>query len=167
MITFPKTKKLKILSTILLIVTIWWTFFIFNFSTQDAETSSKVSVGLLRTILLYVQDLLWFEVDFVILHHFFRTLAHFVEFFVLGLFSIGYFKTIKANALFPTVYCLIIAVLDETIQHIIGSGRAAQLKDIIVDFLGSLLAIILFIVAETLIKKLIRIKKEKNEHTTK
>lgn len=166
MITFPKTKKLKLLSVVLLIITAWWTLFIFNFSTQNAETSSKVSVGLLKTILLYIQDFLWFEVDFIALHHFFRTLAHFVEFFILGLLSTSFLKTLRASSLFSTLYCLIVAVTDETIQHFTGSGRAAQLKDIITDFMGSLLAIVLFIIAEILIKK-IRIKSNKNEHTAK
>ena len=167
MITFPKTKKLKIFSLVLFVITICWTFFIFNFSTQNAETSSKVSVGLLRTILLYIQDFLWFEVEFTTLHHFFRTLAHFVEFFILGLLSTSFLKTIKTHVSFSALYCLIIAITDEIIQYFTGSGRAAQLKDVLVDFSGSLLAIAIFLILEIIIIKILRIRKEKNEHTTK
>lgn len=167
MITFLRNKKLQILSFILLITTILWTLFIFNFSTQNAETSSKVSVGLLSKILLCIKDFLWFDIEFATLHHLFRRLAHFVEFFVLGVLSTAYLKTIKFHSLFSATYCLAVAIADETIQHITGGGRAAQLSDIITDFSGSLLAIIIFLITEYLIRKFMRIKKEKNEHTAK
>jgi len=163
MITFPKNRKQQVISLILLVITISWTLFIFNFSTQDAETSSNVSVGLLKTILLYIHDFLWFDVEFTTLHHFFRSLAHFFEFFVLGALSLEYIRTIKIHTVFSCIYCLIIAITDETIQHITGFGRAAQISDIITDFSGSLLAITLFCITEYLIK---RIKNKKNKHTT-
>ena len=88
----------------------------------------------MKTILLYIHDFLWFDVEFTTLHHFFRSLAHFFEFFVLGALSLEYIRTIKIHTVFSCIYCLVIAITDETIQHITGSGRAAQISDIITDF---------------------------------
>lgn len=74
-----------------------------------------------------------------------RKIAHFVEFFLLGIevsFYVWFFarKKLFALASYPTA--LFVALLDETVQ--IFSGRGSSVKDVWIDFSG-------FSVAATLV----------------
>ena len=166
MIIFQKNKKKFILAIILLIIMVLWTYFIFSMSMQTAEESSSVSRGLLKRLLTVIQNILWFDVEFQTLHNLFRKLAHFAEFFILGTLSAGFIKTMSFHILFSPAYCLIIAISDETIQYFTGEGRAAQLRDVLIDFSGSITGIITICLIVYIICKLKMNKKAKNEHTT-
>lgn len=148
------SKKNIILSVILFCLTVFWMCFIFSMSMQTAEESSAVSGGLLRKVLEIFHSLLWFEVDFQTLHNFFRKLAHFTEFFILGAFSNGFIKSIHSHSFIAGIYCLAVAFSDETIQYFTGSGRAAQIKDVMIDFSGSFTAILVFTAIACIIKML-------------
>ena len=150
-------RRNKIVSAILLILTLLWTSFIFSMSLKTASESSEISGGLLKSILLFIKDILWFEIDFSVLHNLFRKLAHFTEFFILGILSVGFIKSIKTSLTYPLLYCLCVAAIDETLQYFTGAGRSAQLSDVLLDFSGSLTAVIIFCLIGFIINK-IRIK---------
>lgn len=151
------SRKNKIVAVLILILTLIWTGFIFSMSLKTASESSEISGGLLKTILLFVKDILWFDVEFSTLHSLFRKLAHFTEFFILGTFSGNFFFIIKKKLYFPLVYCLLTAITDEILQFFTGAGRSAQLSDVVLDFFGSLTAVIIIWLLYRLFSKL-RIK---------
>ena len=80
-----------------------------------------------------------------------RKLAHFGEFALLGLELAGLFflnrgRSFKSVCL-SALCALAAASADETIQ--LFSGRAAMLKDVLLDFSGALTGILIAILAET------------------
>lgn len=167
MITFLKNKRMLILSVILLIAALYWTYFIFSMSLKSAEESSAMSVGFLTQMLKYIHKMLWFDIEFGVLHHFVRKLAHFTEYTILGILSVGFVKSIKSRPIYSLIYCLFIGIFDEILQFLNASGRAMQIKDMALDFCGSVFGTFVFYFISFLVfaitKK--RIKNEKIEHT--
>ena len=86
-----------------------------------------------------------------------RKLAHFTEFFFLGLFTAIYTVVYSRKkggfaSLFP--FGIIVALLDETVQ--IFSKRGASVKDIWIDTLGyssAVLAVLLIFIAVLLVRR--------------
>lgn len=78
-------------------------------------------------------------------YKFIRKCAHFVEFFILGIFmSMSMWQTNvlhKKSAGF--VLCVVVATIDETIQLFVP-GRAGLFTDVILDSCGSLAGICVF-----------------------
>ncbi len=92
----------------------------------------------------------------VVTHAVFRKLAHFSEFFVLGveIFTLLILLRISLteNLTYSLVFGLFFAVSDETLQVI--SRRGSSFLDVLIDFSGVLLAVlILFLVFKTFYKK--------------
>ena len=142
--TLQKNRIKPIFSFILFAAALAWTFFIFGMSMKSAPESSAMSRGLLSEILEYIHGILWFEIDFSLLHHFFRKLAHFTEYFILGFLTVGFVKSIKSRPVYSLIYCLIIGISDEILQFLKGAGRSMQIKDMALDFCGSLFAVFVF-----------------------
>lgn len=74
-------------------------------------------------------------------HNLVRKLAHVIEFFVLGLFVIGFSVSLgmylkKSFVSMPILTVLFVAVGDEYIQHF--TGRGSLVTDVVLDFAGSL-----------------------------
>ena len=94
-------------------------------------------------------------------HDFFRKLAHFSEFFLLGLeinylyFVLHGIKKEKLAEIFSAG--LFVAVIDEGIQ--ILSSRGAMVKDVFLDYLGYMVAVGLFFLTLYIIKL---VKKKSN-----
>ena len=75
--------------------------------------------------------------------HFLRKLAHFSEFFLLGGLVGGAFALLRRPAiLWPLLCCALIAATDETLQ-LFFDGRSGEVKDVLLDTLGSLCALLL------------------------
>lgn len=140
--TLIKNKKRIFFSVLTLLITLIWTYFIFSMSFKTAPESSEISGGLLKKILFIIKDSLWFDVEFGVLHNLFRKLAHFAEFFILGCFSYSFIKSIKSKPLYVLIYCLLVAITDETIQFFVGEGRSAQISDVLTDFSGAFLSVV-------------------------
>ena len=79
--------------------------------------------------------------------HFVRKLAHFTEFFILGLELMTYFD----NMYICAFHGLFIAAMDETIQ--IVSSRGSSLLDVWLDFFGCICGMVLLIIIAKLRKK--------------
>ena len=78
--------------------------------------------------------------------HLVRKVAHFSEFFVLGLLSVSLLRSAKKDTLFYLSYALFcgvtVAVADETIQ-LFSPGRGPSVKDVLIDCAGLLCGIVL------------------------
>ncbi len=145
------SKKRKILSYILIFIILATVCYIFSNSSLGKEDSSKTSNGVYASCKEFVADV--FGEDFslsvfsVITHNVFRKLAHFFEYFVLGLeVSILYIclKLDKSDLLlllFFYAFGLIVASSDETFQ--IFTNRGPSVIDVLIDYSGYLFALII------------------------
>ena len=126
------------------ILTAFMLAFIWGNSVLDRGSSGHLSTYITEIIkkLFDSKD----KLDFDTVHAFVRKTAHFLEFFTLGLM----FSLLKNNiedaagkslAVLPPFAALFSAVTDEYIQYFTGRGSAVS--DIVLDFAGSLVAILL------------------------
>ena len=116
--------------------------FIWGNSMLGREQSADVSNGLLEFIRPALESLgLNCETD-----HWLRKLAHFCEFALLGaeLSALWALKTKRSmwDLSRSALYCLGVAVMDETIQYF--SGRYPHILDVMLDFSGSICGIAVF-----------------------
>lgn len=151
------TKKL-----ILYIPMIIWMGVIFLFSAQDSSNSSETS-SLPATVLAQIikpdfdqlneteQADLIDKCQFAV-----RKLAHFSIYTVLGFLSLLAFSnkkfSIKVKLLLSAIICLTYAISDEIHQYFVP-GRSCQLRDVLIDFCGSLFGIFLFFIIICIIQK--------------
>lgn len=151
-----KSQNYKFKVTILTLILVFWNLTIFFFSLQKGEVSSDTSSNLLHSILNVLTITgIYGACDitpdkFSLFEGVLRTIAHFSEFLILGFFagklstllSERKFKAVtpKKRKLFtyiiPIVYCILVAITDETIQ-IFVPGRAFEISDILIDISGS------------------------------
>ncbi len=121
-----------------LIITIGWTLFIWSMSLQNAEESSKLSGGIVDWL---VNDVLAsFDIEISNLEHIIRKMAHFTEYMILGCLAVFTAKNKsidKRYRIYPWIYCISIAVIDENIQRFVP-GRSGQISDMVLDSVGAL-----------------------------
>lgn len=131
-----------------------WLFIIFFFSNQSADTSTKVSKGFSRTIIVSVHKIVGVHLTekeildieekiFVPI----RKGAHFFLYLVLGIFVLSFLHTypisFQKKCMYAFIFCLLYASTDE-IHQLFVPGRAGQIRDVCVDMLGSLTGFLLF-----------------------
>lgn len=143
------------------IVTLIWMAVIFWFSSQNATESSSVSRGLLLKIMKVIApgwskmtgDERWQYLLQV--HTFFRKLAHFTEYAVLGMLLSLTLRRVekfieKSRQTRPKIWAfwlpallaLLYAISDELHQRFVD-GRSCELRDICIDFAGGCLGILI------------------------
>lgn len=131
--------------------------FIFSRSMKVAGQSSGESGGLIELINRICLSLFGFEIKNIpIAETVIRKLAHFIEFFSLGL-VVYYFRFAfakKANGyIVHGILCgLSVALTDETIQYFY-SGRSPQVSDVWVDFGGFLVGYLLIFAVFALVER--------------
>lgn len=136
---------------ILLILIVIWMGSIFIFSNQRGEKSSNTSGGTINFILKklpFVKDLN--EQDFSDLAEKLqlpvRKLAHFTMYAIGGVLFYMLFNEYnledKNKLIYSFCLCLTYAILDEVHQCFVP-GRSAQITDVLIDSVGSILAIII------------------------
>ena len=153
-------KTIRIISLSLLVI---WMTVIFVMSAQPASDSSKTSGELVSKVIDVIysdfesfstekQLTVTYNVTFIV-----RKVAHFFEFFVLGLFSAMAAFTFKrgstwfkafASALFGVVY----AVVDE-VHQIFVPGRACRIFDMCIDSIGCICAVVTVAIIIVVIKR--------------
>lgn len=127
----------KQLSIILVLI---WMIIIFIMSSFNAEDSANQS----NFILNIISNI--FNIENVkLLSLIIRKLAHFTEYLILGTLVINMFtkNNAKKTYLLSILLCIIYAISDE-IHQIFTPGRACQIKDILIDSVGSITGIYLF-----------------------
>lgn len=138
----------KIIIYILLIL---WMALIFSFSHQPAIDSDKVSNGVIDKIIHAVEIISNHEFnddELEVISNYLifpvRKLAHFTLYFVLGILFYNvvclYNIDIKKALLISILFCVIYACSDE-IHQLFILGRSGELKDVLIDTLGSILGI--------------------------
>lgn len=129
-------KKIKLL------LLIAWMLLIFYMSSCNGESSSGMSSGLLLMIarFLNIKDAVTFVANYSFI---IRKLAHFSEFFILGLLMYINIKNISSiSILISIVLCFLYALSDE-IHQLFVSDRVFALFDIMIDTLGSITGVCL------------------------
>lgn len=138
----------KIIIYILLIL---WMILIFSFSHQPAVDSDKVSNSVIDKIIHTVEIISNHEFnddELEVISNYLifpvRKLAHFTLYFVLGILFYNvvclYNIDIKKALLISILFCIIYACSDE-IHQLFILGRSGELRDVLIDTLGSILGI--------------------------
>lgn len=130
--------KKRYVSDILLDI---WITIIFINSLFPGDLSSAQS-GFVVHLVQNFFHLFGFEPDQLFLSSFIRTLAHFVEFAILGLLIKVNLNKKPYPFYVMMIFGFVIALTDEIIQ-IFVPGRAFQLFDIMIDVLGVLTGVII------------------------
>lgn len=129
------SKYFKYISYALLVV---WCFVIFYLSNQTSDVSGKNSLNVLNNILFFLSD------DILVsLNSIFREFMHSGVFFILGVFTyISFRYNFTKVFVFSLLFCMLYALSDE-VHQLFVSGRAFELIDLTLDFIGSLIGICL------------------------
>ncbi|MCD7773759.1 MAG: VanZ family protein [Ruminococcus sp.] len=155
-----KSSSRTAFNIIVWILTLLWLCVIFRFSAMPAQQSSEQS-SLIISVLnsLFNLDLSSGEIiqKFSIaqsIDFFVRKTAHFTEYAILGVLSFLSFSELgrrqARRRMFQfsasLIFCLLYAASDETHQLFV-SGRSAAVRDVLIDFLGSVagVAVILLV----------------------
>ena len=126
----------------MLLLTVALTAFIFYNSLKPGDESGMDSdfiVNIVNSIL----NFFGIQPDIDTLGLVVRKIAHFSEYFVLGLTTSLYLSTFDNKKLYPIspTYCLVIAICDEFIMQMLTEGRAPKWTDVLIDFSGALTAL--------------------------
>ncbi len=140
-------KRKTIIGFILILLSLFTTCFIFYNSIKTAESSTIQSETVRNLVEESIEKITDSKPN--ISSNVIRKFAHYIEFFVLGLFitaSVSIFsKNLIKNSVLPIFICLIIALIDETLQ-LAFDGRSGQLSDVWLDFSASFTSILIFAV---------------------
>lgn len=140
---------------------------IFNFSTEDAATSTQTSAGVVTDVLGVVMDK--DDITPKVVEKFqlpFRKVAHFCIYMLLGFCVISaYEKSFKINfwlnCALSLVFCFAYAVTDE-IHQSFSAGRAPTPIDALIDTSGAIIGIGVFVGFISLYRFIIKIRSRSN-----
>lgn len=123
-----------------IILVILWIILIFIMSSFDANSSSNQS----NFIVDIVVNILKID-NIELLSLIIRKLAHFTEYFILGILVINMFNrnNISNKYLISIILCIIYACTDEIHQFFVP-GRSCQVTDVIIDSMGSIMGVYLY-----------------------
>ena len=116
---------------------ITWMIIIFIFSSQTGIESQNVSDTLINKTICINSSCNFELISFLV-----RKSEHFILYFILGILVLNCHEKKKENIIYSLLICLIYAFSDEIHQMFI-SNRSGELRDIFIDFIGSLLGILL------------------------
>jgi len=126
-----------------------WMFLIFLMSSFDATESANQS----NFIVNIITDIFKIE-NIELLSLIIRKLAHFTEYLILGFLTINMLNKndISKKYLISILICIIYATSDE-IHQIFVPGRACQIRDVLIDSIGSITGVYLYKLINTKILK--------------
>lgn len=158
----------------LICLIIFWMSLIFSFSSQTAKKSESLSdnvtlVAIDITAKLTNQNISHNKQEKLIkqLRFYIRKTAHFSLYFVLGVLIFNLLKkySINKQVLFSLIICFLYACSDEVHQYFV-MNRTARLFDVLVDTLGSLIAILICLLFQK-VKKNSKAKKNQDTFVNK
>lgn len=136
---------------VLTIITIIWMFFIFMSSNQKAEQSTDKSHSFIMNTIVNIYKV--FDgnasdekIESIVenLDYPVRKLAHFTEYFILGILIFFTLRTYSIKNIYIMIaLCFVYACSDEFHQLFI-LGRDGNLIDVTIDSIGSTFAILIF-----------------------
>ena len=125
-------KKINIIFLII------WMILIFIMSNYTSTASAHQS-GLIVNVIASI-----FKIDNLnLLSHIIRKLAHFTEYFILGILTIRVIIDYKLNNYYAIIICILYAISDE-IHQIFIPGRSGEVRDVLIDITGTTLGIIIY-----------------------
>ena len=135
---------------------VWWALtiacavLILTFSCQSGLQSGELSNSLTQSVLeqvLAYQKMTPAEqaVVFAKVYHLLREIAHVVTFMALGFSASMLARSYAIRRWIMVVFssCVTFAVLDESVQHFLKAGRTFQFVDLLKDWAGALLGIVI------------------------
>ena len=141
-----KNKLIVIFSWLLVLASM---LMIYNFSAENAETSTATSEGVIVQILDIFMDKEEITPPVIKKYQFpIRKAAHFGIYILLGFCMLSAFeKTFKIkiwlNIVFSLISCVLYAISDEIHQNF-SAGRGPSPKDVLIDSAGALCGILIF-----------------------
>lgn len=143
-------KVFRIITAVMLVI---WMVFISSLSAQNAEKSSKTSGNLIVSVVKAVnpkfKELTPEEQQETVSRFQFtvRKAAHFTAYGILGALAFLTFITYrrlyyKIRLILSALICLLYAISDE-IHQLFVPGRSGEVRDVLIDFSGAMLAIII------------------------
>lgn len=136
-----KQKYKKRISILLVIIWMLLIFIMSSFNSAESSNQSNFIVNIIVNILNIN------NID--TLNLIIRKLAHFTEYFILGLLVYNMIYNYNKKTFIAIIICILYAISDELHQMLVP-GRSYQLLDITIDSLGSISAIYIL---KTLINK--------------
>lgn len=124
----------KRISIILVII---WMMFIFIMSSFNSTESSNQS-NFIVNIIINIFNISNIEILSLII----RKLAHFTEYFILGILTYNMINNYNKKSYISIIICILYAISDE-LHQLFVPGRSCQVLDIIIDSIGSILGIYL------------------------
>ena len=113
----------------------------------------KKYIFLCVTVIVRELNLTEGEIDKV--HFAIRKTAHFTEYLILSfLVTVTYseFYNKRLNVSLILLVCILVAINDEFLQSFI-EGRSSQVKDVLIDFSGSLFQLFIFLLMRSRLNK--------------
>lgn len=148
-------KRRQLIFIVLIALIVVNTAVIFLSSMKSVEESVEISEGVMAFIKRIIDPNN--RIDTELFHHIVRKAAHFTEFFTLAmLYTILRKKSdeylpVQNTFMAVPFMTLLTAVLDEFIQSF--TGRGTSVRDVMLDFLGSVCGIIITTLIYNFIKK--------------
>jgi len=153
--------------TVLWILVILWAFMIFMFSAQVAEDSDKTSLSVGEKLIMFAVKLNIIDIpvsengELYIKHlaeemnNFIRKTAHFAIYLVFGclVFMLSECYADKKNAILIALAVSLLYAISDEIHQLFVPGRAGQIKDVLLDFCGSILGIFIINIKKLIIKR--------------
>lgn len=127
-------KRISILLVIL------WMLFIFIMSSYNSTESANQSGFIVNIISNILSINNTDTLNFII-----RKIAHFTEYFILGLLTHNMIYNYNKKTYISIIICILYAISDE-LHQLITPGRNYQIKDILIDSSGSILGIYLLFI---------------------
>ena len=151
--------KKMILRWACLFLTLCTMAMIFYFSSENGKESGAASEGVTAFLVRLFSGKEMSELSekaLATISLVIRKLAHFSEFFLLGVFSGGFIRSYKMKKwlhfALPSAFCLAYAAFDGCHQLFV-SGRSGSVRDVMIDFSGSLAAGLALMLIAHIIKK--------------
>lgn len=130
---------------------------IYTFSSQVAEESNQVSKGVTEKIVEVINNTFESEVTVSTLNHTIRKSAHFIIYMILGFLLMNAMVRGKLSIQYSYIVSFLISVLyaisDEVHQHFVP-GRGPGIKDVVIDAMGALMGITIFLLMYKVTNKL-------------
>ncbi len=166
----PFSRKRLTLCVILGICILANMILIYSFSAEDKKASGNRSHGVTEVVVeVVVPEYSTMSPEKQIetiekFHPPIRKIAHFCEFGLLGMLTAAFMNALGKGKkwlwwVIPTVFCLLYAISDEV--HQIFTERGPAVKDVLVDFSGSITGIAVMHLLIWLVCYLLRKRKEK------
>jgi VanZ family protein len=139
------------------LIVVIWMLLIFNLSSQPAQNSDKLSIGVTEKVVETVENVTpKTELNLDSLNHIVRKNAHFFIYLALAIWVqialsknriIGYKRLLLVIGI-----CVLYASSDEYHQLFVA-GRGAQVKDVFIDSAGAIVGIVVYRIVNRFLSK--------------